>query len=298
MSTFVELLINGVSLGAIYALLALGFVVIYQATEVVNFTHGSMLLLGIYVIAVMKDETGWLTAVVLGLVAAAVFALVVERLLIAPLRRRGAGHDVALIMTIGLNIVLLTDLTRRIGSNVLDVGGPWGSEVVSVGPVNVPLARLLALLVGLVLLGGFFAALKWTSWGISTRATAENAEAAALMGVRLGRVAAGAWVLAGVLAVVAGVFLVSFPTPGFGFGVAQTALAAFPAAIIGGMSSAGGALVGGLVVGIAETLVTGYGQSLSFLGSGLGPVTPWILMLLVLLVRPAGLFGAKEAVRV
>jgi branched-chain amino acid transport system permease protein len=298
MSTFVELLVNGLSLGSIYALLALGFVVIYKATEVVNFTHGSMLLLGIYVIAVSKERFGFAVAVLLGILTAAVFALVVERLLIAPLRSRGANVDVALIMTIGVNIVLTTELTRRIGSRILDVGGPWGSEVLSFGPVNLPLARLLAMLVSLVLLAAFFAALKWTSWGISTRATAENAEAAALMGIRLGRVGAGAWVLAGVLAVVAGVFLTSFPTPGFGTGVALVALNAFPAAIIGGLDSTEGALVGGLIVGIAETMVTGYGQSLSFLGSGLGPVTPWIIMLLVLLARPAGLFGAKEATRV
>lgn len=298
MSTFLELVVNGVSLGAIYALLALGFVMIYRATEVVNFAHGSIMLVAIYIVARTVGELGFALAVALGLVSVAALTLAVERLLIAPLRRRGASHDVALILTIGIDIVLLTDMTRRIGSKVLDVDGPWGSTVTSVAGLTLPLARLVAIVVSMVLLVAFFVALKHTSWGVSMRATAENQEAAALMGVRLNRISAGAWVLAGALALVAGLFLTSFPTPGFNSGVALVALNAFPAAIIGGLDSTTGALVGGLIVGLAEVLTTGYSHHLGFLGSGFGSVAPWVVMLLVLLVKPAGLFGAKEATRV
>jgi branched-chain amino acid transport system permease protein len=298
MSTFLELLVNGVSVGFIYSLLALGFVVIYRATEVVNFAHGSIMLVAIYVVARVSEGHGFWLGLLCGLVVVSLLTVLVERLLIAPLRRRGASSEVALILTIGVDIVLLTDMTRRIGSKVLDVGGPWGSDVVSFGGLSLPLARLVAIAVGVALITGFFLAQKYTAWGVSMRATAENSEAAALMGVRLNRIAAGAWVLAGVLACVAGVFLTSFPTPGFGAGIALTALGAFPAAIIGGLDSTTGALVGGLVVGLAQVLTTGYSQHLGFLGSGFGSVAPWIVMLVVLLVKPAGLFGAKEAVRV
>jgi len=118
------------------------------------------------------------------------------------------------------------------------------------------------------------------------------------MGIRLGRVSALAWAVAGALAGVAALFLVGSPTPGVSPAAYTVALRAFPAAILGGLDSTGGALVGGLLIGLAESFAAGYQDQLLFLGRGFGDVVPYIVMIIVLLVRPSGLFGTKELTRV
>jgi len=292
---FVELSIQGVSLGFIYALIALGFVVIYKSTEVVNFAHGSLVLLGGYVIGVTHQQFGFWVAVLFGIAATGVAALLIEVVFIR--RLRGDVNSLA-ILTIGVDILLLTELTRRIGSQVLSTGDPWGSELVTIASFTVPQSRIAAIVVAIVLMGLFFAAYKFSSWGVATRAAAEDGEAAALMGIRLGRVSVLSWVIAGVLAAIAAIFLVAFPTPGLTNTTGLIAFRAFPAAILGGLDSAGGALVGGVVVGLAETLTSGYEDKLPFLGGGFGSIMPYIVMILVLLWRPSGLFGTKEIARV
>ncbi len=296
MTKFVELLISGVSLGFVYGLIALGFVVLFKATEVVNFAHGAVLLLGGYTIAVVRGHNvSFWWAALAGIGVAAVAGLVIERLLIRPLR--GADVNSLAILTIGVNIVLFAELSRRIGSKVLSTGDPWGSRIVTVLGFRIPETRVAAIVVGLVLIGAFIAATKFTNWGIAMRAAAEDGEAAALMGVRLGRVAIVSWVVAGALAAVASIFLTAFPTPGLDSSAALTALAAFPAAILGGLDSTTGALVGGVTVGVVQTLTQGY-ESYLPLGQGFGSIMPYIIMILVLLWRPAGLFGTREVTRV
>ena len=296
MTTFLTLLLNGLSLGAIYALIALGFSVIFKASEVVSFMHGSLLLFGAYTIAQLNASMGFLPAVVLGVAATAGIGLLVERLLIN--RLRGAAVITLAILTIGVDIILVTELTRRIGSDILNVGHPWGGEFVRFGDVGITQNRLYAMLTAVVLMGLFFVAFKFSSWGVAMRAAAEDGETAALMGIRRGRVSAVAWVVGAGLAAVAGLFLVGSPTPGVSPGVTAVALRAFPAAILGGLDSTGGAVIGGLIIGIAEALASGYQEQLLFLGRGFGDVVPYVVMILVLLVRPSGLFGTKELTRV
>lgn len=296
MTQFLSLLFSGISLGAIYALIALGFVVIFKASEVVSFMHGSLLLLGAYLIVVLQGSLGFWVATVLGALLTALVGLLVDRVFLA--RVRGAPVISLAILTIGLDILLITELTRRIGSDILNIDHPWGGAVLHVGSVGITVNRAVATGVAAVLIALFFAANKYSSWGVAMRATAEDGEAAALMGIRRGRVSAVAWMIGGALAAVAGLFLVGSPTPGVTPAVAATALGAFPAAILGGLDSTGGALVGGLVIGVSQTLASGYQQQLSFLGRGFGAVVPYIVMLLVLLVRPSGLFGTRELTRV
>lgn len=293
-----EAFVNGLSLGFIYTLLSLGFVIIYRSTRVFNFAHGSIMLFGIYVVARLVPAWGFVPAFLMGCVVVVVLAVAIERLLIAPLRRRGASHDAALIMTLGVDLILLTELTRLIGPRVLDSGGPWGNEIVMFGELSLPLARLVAIIACVIILGALFAAMKFTGWGIASRAAAEDGEAAALMGINLDRVGTIAWALAGVLALIAGIFLTSLPSAGITPGVALVALNAFPAAVVGGLDSVGGALVGGLIIGVTESFATSYGPQLQFLGAGFGTIVPWVVMLIVLLVRPTGLFGTKEISRV
>jgi branched-chain amino acid transport system permease protein len=293
---FLSLLINGISLGALYALIALGFVIIFKSSEVVSFTHGSLLLLGAYSIARLSEPFGFVVAILVGLTITATAALLVERLIIN--RLRGAAVITLAIVTIGVDIILLTELVRRIGSDILNVPHPWGGQSVRFAGIGVSQNRMIAIAVAAVLIGLFFAAFKYSNWGVAMRASAEDGETAALMGIRLGWVSAMAWVVAGVLAAVAALFLVGEPTPGVTPAVWAVALRAFPAAILGGLDSTGGALVGGLLIGVAESLAAGYQDQLLFLGRGFSAVVPFVVMIAVLLVRPSGLFGTKELTRV
>ncbi|MDG4860062.1 branched-chain amino acid ABC transporter permease [Streptomyces sp. T-3] len=296
MTTFLELLLNGISMGSVYALIALGFVVIFKATEVVNFAHASLLLAGGYITAILHDDIGFWPALIVGVAGAALVGAAIEFLVMR--RYRGSDHSVLAIVTIGVDILLVTDLTRRIGTSVLTVGDPWGDTVVPLGPVHIAQTRIAALIAAALLITAFLLAFRFTSWGVAMRAAAESAETAALMGVRLGRVSLSAWAVAGGLAAVAALFLTVFPTPGLERSTSFAAMKAFPAAILGGLDSTTGALVGGLIVGVTESLATGYQGDLTFLGRGLGDLGPYLVMVVILLVRPAGLFGTKELARV
>ncbi len=296
MTQFLSLLVNGVSLGAVYALIALGFVIIFKASEVVSFMHGSLILLGAYLIAHYQTSLGFWTAAIIGIAGTTLAALLTERLLIR--RLRGAPVISLAILTIGVDIILLTELTRLIGSDILNVGQPWGGDTLKLAGVGITTNRALAVVVAAVLMGLFFAAFKFSGWGVAMRAAAEDTEAASLMGIRLGRVSMIAWLVAGVLAAVAGLFLAGAPTPGVAPGLAAVALRAFPAAILGGLDSTAGAVVGGLVVGLAESFAAGYQDQIAFMGRGFGEVVPYVVMVLVLLFRPSGLFGTRELTRV
>jgi branched-chain amino acid transport system permease protein len=297
MNTFLQLLISGLALGCVYALLALGFVVVFKATEVVNFAHASLVMVGIYVMARARGGgMSFPVALLVGALAAVTVALAVERFFVRPTARQSLVA--AAIMTIGVDIVVQTEVTRRLGIDILPVGDPWGSNTVNILGVTVPETRVAALVVAVAALVAFFAWFKFSDWGVAMRATAEDHATAELMGVRLGRVSALTWTIAAVLATVAGVFLASFPSPGVSPGVSTAALRAFPAAILGGLASPLGALVGGLLIGVSETMTQGYQQNLTFLGDGFSSVMPYVVMVVVLLVRPSGLFGAKEAARV
>jgi branched-chain amino acid transport system permease protein len=296
LTQFLSLLLNGVSLGAMYALIALGFVIIFKASGVVSFTHGSLLLVGAYAIVRFSGPLGFWFGTLAGIALTAAVALLIERLLIS--RLRGAPDISLAVVTIGVDILLLTDMTRRIGSDILNVPHPWGARVVRLGDVGISLNRALGILVAAALIGAFFLAFKYSNWGVAMRAAAEDGEAAALMGISRGRVSAIAWIIAGSLAAVAALFLVGAPTPGVSPAVYTVALSAFPAAILGGLDSAGGALAGGLLIGVTEALAAGYQDHLLFLGRGFGGVVPYLVMLVVLLVRPSGLFGTRELTRV
>jgi branched-chain amino acid transport system permease protein len=293
---FVTLFVGGLFLGSIYSLVALGFVTVFKATHVINFAQGSVLLLGAYVIARLHGSIGFWPAVAVGVLSAAIASVLIDVGLIRRIRRADLGT--LAILTLGVDIVLATELSRRIGTDVLSIGAPWGSHVTEFLGIRIPTSRVVAGLVAAVLVAAFWAAFKFTDWGIAMRSAAEDGETASLMGIRLNRVAAAAWAMAGALAAVGGLFLTSFPAAGVTGGVGLLALAAIPAVVLGGFDSPGGAVVGGLIIGVVSVLTAGYQEELSFLGRGLGAVAPFAVMLLVLLIRPSGLFGTREVTRV
>ncbi len=292
MNTFVQLLVNGLGKGAVYALLALGFVVIYKATEVINFAHGSLALIGGYLVAVTVDTLGFPLAAAVGIGGAGLAALLIERLLLS--RSRFATPDSLALLTIGIDVVVVEDIFRRLGTTVPYLGAPWDARPIQFGGVTLFSTQLVALVVGLVLITAFFLAFRFTNWGIAMRAQAENREAAALMGIRSSRVTATAWLVAGALAGVAVMFIVTqdFSGTGLSRNTHAIAFAAFPAAIIGGLDSTAGAVVGGVVVGLTQALTEVY------VSTPFAKVAVFLVMLVVLVVRPAGLFGTRELTRV
>lgn len=292
MNTFLQLLVNGLGKGAVYALLALGFVVIYKATEVVNFAHGSLVLVGGFLVFELKDALGWPVAAVIGVVAAGLAGLLIERVLLA--NARAADHNSLALLTIGIDVIITEEIVRRVGADIPFIGDPYDAQPIQLGAVTIFRTQAIALVVGAVLIAAFLLAFRYSSWGVAMRAQAENREAAALMGIRSSRVTATAWLVAGALAGVAVLFIATqdFSGAGLGRGTHAIALIAFPAAILGGLDSTAGAVVGGIVVGLTEALSAQY-ISFEFSKSAV-----FLVMLVVLVVRPSGLFGTKELSRV
>jgi branched-chain amino acid transport system permease protein len=292
MSTFIQVVVNGLGKGAVYALLALGFVIIFKASGVLNFAHGSLVLLGGYVVVRTQDSLGFALAAVLGIAAAAAGALVIEWLLVS---RRPLADPISLaLLTIGVDVIMLEEIARRLGTEIPFVKGPYDGKPVQLGDITIFRTQLVALVVGAVLVTAFFVAFRCTGWGLAMRAQAENREAAALLGIRRRRVTGTAWIVAGALAGVAVLFLATqdFSGAGLSRGTHAIALVAFPAAIIGGLDSTGGAVVGGAVVGLTEAL------SAQYISFEFSKVAVYVVMLAVLVIAPSGLFGTRERSRV
>lgn len=299
MTRFFELLVSGLLFGCVYALISMGFVIVFKATNVVNFAHVSVLMLGAFIVAKLnREDVEFLLAVGIAAVVCGIVAALLDVIVVGPLRRRGGGIDALAIITIGLNIVLATELTRQVGVDTIPSGAPWGNDTTEFLGVTVQQTRVAAAITAVILMTIFAIAFKYSDWGVAMRSTADDPETAALMGIRLSRVAMGAWAVSGLLAAIAGAYFISFPAPGVTNATYLLALTAIPAAVLGGLDSTVGAVVGGLIIGAVVTLTAGYQDELSFLGRGLNEVAPYVVLLVVLLWRPWGLFGTREVTRV
>lgn len=298
MSQLIELMVSGLMLGCIYGVIAMGFVIVFKATNVVNFAHASVVMLGAYLVATWHGSLGFAGAIAVSAGVCAVAAALLDIVFVRPLRNRGGGEDALAIMTIALNILLGTQLVRMVGNGLLPSGAPWGTETTSILGADVPQARVAAAIVALALMAAFYVVFTRSDWGVAMRSAASDPEGAALMGIRLSRVSAGSWAVAGALAAVAGAFFVSFPAGGVSNATGLLALSAIPVAVLGGLDSTAGALVGGLMIGVAQQLATGYQDDISFLGRGLSNVVPYVVLFVILLWRPSGLFGTREMHRV
>ncbi|HVE25320.1 MAG TPA: branched-chain amino acid ABC transporter permease [Sporichthya sp.] len=292
MTTFIQVVVNGLGKGAVYALLALGFVIIFKASGVLNFAHGSFALLGGYLAVRTQDDLGFTLSAIIGVTVAGLGALIVERVLIA---RRPLADPISLaLLTIGVDVIMTEEIIRRLGLDIPFLGKPYDGKPIHAGDVTFFRTQFIALIVGAILVTLFFLAFRYTGWGVAMRAQAENREAAALMGIRRGRVTGTAWAIAGVLAGVAVLFLATqdFSGAGLSRGTHAIALVAFPAAIIGGLDSTGGAIVGGAIVGLTEAL------SAQYISYEVSKVAVYVVMLVVLIIAPSGIFGTRERTRV
>lgn len=297
MNNFLQLCFAGLALGSRYALVALGFVVIYKATGVINFAQGALVTLGAYLAYNFHQTWGlpFALALVMAVVSGALVGVVVQRLLL----HRMIGRPVfgVIMITIGLLFLLNQVMPSIWGYDALDLGDPWGIKTVTVGGVVLAVKDLWAVGLAAVVLLGFFVFFKFSRMGVAMRASAYDQEAALARGISVRRVFAWSWGIAGGVAALAGVSLGSGPaavTPSVGL----IALAAFPAMILGGLDSPKGAVVGGLLIGITESLTKGYQpEHAAFLGYNFYSVMPYVVMIVILLIRPYGLFGTKEVRR-
>ena len=275
--------------------MALGFVVIFRATRVINFAQGGLVVLGAYL--TYNASTTWglpfVLAVLVGVLTTGLIGAGIESTV---LRRMVGQPTFAVIMiTIGILFVINEVVTTIWGAQTLDLADPWGIQQLNVGDVTLSYKDLWTLGLAAAALGGFFLLFRFSRIGVAMRATAVDQEAALAQGISVRRVFAASWAISGVVAAIAGVTLAAGPAK-LSLDIRDIALAAFPAMILGGLDSPHGAVIGGLVLGISQNLTAGYQPE--FLGAGFPQVMPYLLMIVILLVRPYGLFGTKEVRRV
>lgn len=294
MTEVAESVLRGLGTGSIYALLALGFVIIYKATRVISFAQPALMLAGVVLVSHLAGVTGFWLAVPVAAALTAVLALGIERTAVRPMVGRPAF--VVAIITLGIDVVVRVVVNGFVGLDVRNVGDPWGLRTVGFGPVHMEQRHLAAVVAATVLVAGLFAFFRYTRMGLAMRAAADDQEAALAQGVSVGAVFALSWAIAGALAAVGGTFAAA--GAGFDGTLWLTALIALPVIILGGLDSLPGAVLGGLVVGVAQELVGTYQNDLPWLGGNVSVITPYVLMLIVLLVRPYGLFGTREVERV
>lgn len=293
-----QLLLAGVVIGSIYALAALGFVLIYKSSRVINFAHGQIIASGAF-IAFALTQAGlnfWLAGLI-AMVATFLLGMLIERVF---LRRMVGEPIIAVIMvTIGLASVIdgLLHLTPYGAGNFsFPTPAVLSGQGVELFGTQLSRIQLTGVLASLALLAGFTYFFNKSTLGITMRAVADDQMAAMSVGTSVERVFALAWAAAGLTAAAAGVILGLMSGLTLG-GLAGIGLKVFPVVILGGLDSVAGAIVGGILIGILENLAAGYLDGL-VPGGGTREVFPFIILIAVLLVRPYGLFGTKEIERV
>ncbi len=290
MKLFADLLASGIAIGAIYGLIAMGFAVIYKATGLVNFAEGEMSMITAYIAwTIATTLSGNVFVVVAGsIVAAVLLGLAVERFIMRPML--GEPIFSTVLVTIGVAVVLrsLITLVWDAYPHALDVG--VGKGVAHLAGVGLRSAQVAAILALLAIMTGFYLFFRYSKVGVAMRAVAADDRTALLMGVSAHRIHAIAWACSSAIAGIAGVLfaLVYDLSPA----MFQIGLKSFPATILGGLDAVNGSGFGGVLIGVVENLAGGY------LGSGMKDVAGFLMIIIVLMVQPFGLFGEREIVRV
>ncbi len=297
MSMLLQLLTSGLALGAVYALTALGFVVIYRASKVFNFAQGELLSLGAFLmIALASSGLGWGVSLLLAMLLTGLTGVIVERILLRPLV--GRPVFVTIIVTIFVSLILRSVILVVWGPSPFGMPTPWETTAtIQVGPSRVLVNSGAAMVAAAVALASFFVLVRKSRVGVAMRAASADQETAMALGIPVGRILGICWFIAGAYAALAGVFLGMFPNSvdaNLGF----VALRAFPAVIVGGLDSAGGTVVAALALGVIEVLTQGYvNPHLGHFGQNLHSVLPYLVMIAFLVVRPYGLLGKRDVER-
>ncbi|WP_328994974.1 branched-chain amino acid ABC transporter permease [Kribbella sp. NBC_01245] len=295
MNDFLATVVRGLGNGSIYALLALGFVIIYKSMRVISFAQPAFMVAGATLVSHLVLRMDFWLALIIALLLTGLLGAGVERLALRPMI--GKPVFVIAIITLGVDIVIRTVVNSFIGLDIRQMGDPWGLDQTTVFGLTIDQRHLATLVTTLIVVAALFAFYRYSRMGLAMRAASYDQEVALAQGISVGRVFSLSWALAAMLAALAGVFLST------GVGLEQnlwiTALKALPVIILGGLDSLGGAVVAGLAIGVVEALVGSYGGDVSpIFGGDFFLVVPYLLMLAVLLVKPYGLFGTREVERI
>jgi branched-chain amino acid transport system permease protein len=283
----IQLVISGVAQGCIYGLIALGFVLIYKATETVSFAQGDLMMLGAFcgLAALTLMGVPFWAAVPAAISAMALFGLLLERVVIRPILGQPAFSIVMLTFGIGYVARGLITMIPGIGTETHTLAVPYKDEVINAGALVLNVEQLVVIGATAVLCVVLFAIFRYSKVGIAMQAASQNQLAAYYMGIPVKKLNGLVWALAAAVAAIAGLLLapITFVHSNMGF----IGLKAFPAAVVGGFGSLPGAIVGGLIIGVVESLAGFY------LPEGFKDTAPYIVVLLMLMVKPNGLFGEK-----
>jgi branched-chain amino acid transport system permease protein len=291
-----QLVISGLVVGSIYAAVALGFTIIYKATRVVNFAQGELLMVGAYVCYAFVVQMGvpfW-AALLATVVFSMVLAFLIERLILRPM----IGEPIIsiIMVTIGLSLVMRSLITAVWGNDIL-VYEPklFPQEMVTIAGVPISQEFIWCFVLSMVLLAVFSAFFKFSKAGVAMRATAFNQQVAQSMGISVKYIFALSWIISAVVSGIGGVLIGNIN--GINSSLYHFGLKVFPATILGGLDSILGAALGGLIIGLLENLSDGLCNS--YLGlSGVKEVAPYVILVVILMIKPYGLLGTKEIERV
>ena len=282
-----QIIISGVAQGCIYGLIALGFVLIYKATETVNFAQGELMMLGAFCGLGLMTLLGfpfWL-AVLSAIAAMALFGVAVERVIVRPILGQPSFSIVMLTIGIGYVARGLITMIPTIGTETHTLPVPYKDQAWNVGALVLNVEQLVVIAATAVLSALLYLMFRYTKLGVAMQASSQNQLAAYYMGIPVKRLNGLVWGLAAAVAAVAGLLLapITFVHANMGF----IGLKAFPAAVVGGFGSLPGAIVGGMVIGVVESL-SGF-----YLPEGFKDIAAYVVVLVMLVVRPNGLFGEK-----
>ena len=280
--------LSGIFLGAIYSIIALGIVIIYKSTKVFNFAQGHLLMVAVLLGASTSTKLGIIGGMIVSVAATALIALLLERLTLRPLI--GQPLIAALLMTIALGYLLEGGSLMVWGEGLYRYPDLFPSEAISIGTLMIEQHVIWAFVVVALCFTAFALFYQKAILGKAMRATAEDHQVSQSMGIRVTHIFSISWVIAAILAYAASIFLGSLC--GGHYLNSSLGLKAIPAVLVGGLDSIKGAIVGGFIVGLLESLVTGY------LTSELGEVVPFIVLLIVLIIKPYGLFGLVRIERI
>jgi branched-chain amino acid transport system permease protein len=295
MTFFVQLIVTGFALGMVYALVAIGFVIIIKCTNAFNIAQGHFVLIGGYIGYTFLVPFGlpvW-AALILALMVAAVMGLVIERLAVRPLL--GQPELAIIMMTIALSTVLEGLATLIWGGEYKTYHGVLPTLTLKLGGISIPPESMIGLIVSVIAVVLLMLLFRYTKIGLAMRATAEDLQVVQSLGIRATTVYIVSWVIACAVGVVGGILLGG--VSGVMIPLAEIGGKAFAVALLGGVNSIGGAIVAGIILGMAENVAAGYLDPV-LPGGGLAQVFPYVVMLIVLIFRPYGLFGLVRIERI
>lgn len=288
------LIVSGLSIGLMYSLIALGFVLVYKATDAINFAQGEFVMLAGFIVATALTVNGMpvLGAVALTVAIMVLFSFALERVVLRPMLGRPV---VAVIMaTIGLAAILRGLPPITVGAETKAVSLPLPDTPIFLWSAIIPPIQALGVIVTFACLGIFSWFFQKSRMGVAMRAVADNQQVALAMGINVQRYFAIAWAMAGCVSALGGIIWGSML--GVDTQLALVGLKVFPVVILGGLDSIVGAIVGGLIVGVVESIAAGYLDP--YVGGGTKDFAPYVLMIIMLMFKPYGIFGQRRIERV